>query len=79
MQAIGPAHQAQNHRNCRKTENGSQLFQPALRLGFANHSQVGAWRTKSQGHRPADELAHNLKYLFTSLEDQSGGPSCVFE
>jgi hypothetical protein len=26
MQAIGPAYQAQNHRNCRKTENGSQQF-----------------------------------------------------
>jgi hypothetical protein len=25
MQAIGPAHQAQNHRNCRKTEKGPSL------------------------------------------------------
>jgi hypothetical protein len=53
MQAIGPAHQAQNHRNCRKTENGSQQFSCRVYL------------TPDSAHRPPlTAIAKRLDALY---------------
>jgi hypothetical protein len=51
MQDIGPAHQAQNHRNCRKTENGSQQF--SCRVNAETESELGFFQKLHVGVQAA--------------------------